>query len=265
MMKQCPKCGQINVQVYEQEGRRKSVCGSCGWEGPGCFSEKWEPHNPKCAGGVDRAYWDDDKKTHQRPPCGLYQACAAEMNRQRIQGLSPLISLTKPTPMQIPQPPQVLPPAAQHPSVTIPMPDGSKKTLTLAQPSVVHPPSSPTQPRTVQVRPLAPIVPVSVPQQAPAPLPAQVAHGQVQPMMYQATHNGQPLLVMMVPPQQAQTPALVPQNVVQPGTQVMAVLTVPEPEELPYFKRFVGSVGRSMLKYGFMSAANMMDHVPWWR
>ena len=84
-------------------------------------------------------------------------------------------------------------------------------------------------------------------------------------MMYYQQHGGQPVMMMMVPPEQAGMPSLVPQNVVQPGSQVMSVICVPEVEELPYHKRFFGSVGRAMFKHGFMQAANMMDHVPWWR
>lgn len=268
MTKQCPKCGQLNVQVHQHEGRNVTVCRTCNWMGPACFGEKWESHNPKCFGGNDSTYWNEEEKTHKRPQCGLYQSCAAEMNRQRIQGISPLtipmqqpqqhtslpvIQSAAPQPMNIPKPP---PPMPQQQSVTIPMPDGTRKTLTLTPP-----PGMPAQPRSVQVLPPPPPPPMQMPTAA---VQAQAVSGHPQPMMYQTMHNGQPMLVMMVPPHMAQSPGLVPQNAVQPGTQAMAVLTVLEPTELPYFKRFVGSVGRSMLKYGFLSAANMMDHVPWW-
>jgi len=264
MTKQCPKCGQLNVQVFQHEGRSATVCRTCNWTGPGCFGEKWEAHNPKCFGGNDSTYWNEEEKTHKRPQCGLYQSCAAEMNRQRIQGISPLTVPVQPPPTALPviqpgtvTPPMIIPrpPPQPQQSVTIPMPDGTKKTLTLT------PPPGPAQPRSVQVLP-APPPPMQMP--AAAVPQVQATSGQPQPMMYQTTHNGQPMLVMMVPPHMAQAPSLVPQNTVQPGTQAMAVLTVMEPIELPYFKRFVGSVGRSMLKYGFLSAANMMDHVPWW-
>jgi len=120
----------------------------------------------------------------------------------------------------------------------------------------------PTPVKSVQVRPPAQQMPSGVP--VPQPV-AQQAAGGVQPMMYYQQHGGQPVMMMMVPPEQAGMPSLVPQNVVQPGSQVMSVICVPEVEELPYHKRFFGSVGRAMFKHGFMQAANMMDHVPWWR
>jgi len=278
MVKQCPKCGQIAAQIMDRadrEGRNRTVCSTCGWEGPSCFGEKWEAHNVKCVGGNDKTFWDGS--SHKRPQCGVYQPCAAEMNRQKIQGLPqsflPVIQQGQPVPLQLPQAPQApqVPPQVQPqpvavpytPSVTVPMPDGSRKTLTLAQPSSIQP-HVPVAQRSVQVRPPSLPGPV-IPQMHTQPIQVATATpGQVQPMMYQTHYNGQPMMVMMVPPEQAQIPALVPQNVVQPGTQVLAVMTVPEPATLPYFKRFIGSVGRSMLKYGFLSAANMMDHVPWW-
>jgi hypothetical protein len=247
-IKQCPQCGQLSVQVRMLNGRERAMCGSCNWNGPKCYGDKWVAHDPVCVGGNDKTYWDKARQTHQRPQCGVYQICAAEMNRQKISGLTPMTSLIQQQQMT---PPPAVQAQMAPPPVVMPMPDGTRRQVAVAPPMGLPRPIPPisTQMRSVPVKAVAP--------------PAQAAG--MQPMVYQQQHAGMPMMVMMVPPDQAQTPALVPQNVVQPGTQVMAIITVPEQEDLPYFKRFAGSVGRSMLKYGFLSAAGMMDHVPWWR
>lgn len=256
-VKQCPNCGQMNAVVLMRNDRKKTVCRTCGWDGPACFGEFWEPHNPKCHGGNDPNYWDAEKKSHQRPQCGLYQICASEMNRRKVQGFTPITNLIKQQQtavapqMQLPQPPMGQPP----PQVVLPMVDGTKR----AVPSPMMPPL-PTPPKSIQVKPMAPVYPTQ--QAVPQTMPAQ----QVQPMMYyQQGQGGQPIMVMMVPPEQAGMPALVPQNTVHPGAQVPSVIVVPEGEQASYPKRFFGSVGRAMLKHGFLQAANMMDHVPWSR
>ena len=122
-------------------------------------------------------------------------------------------------------------------------------------------------------QPLAPPVPSFNPAFAAAPNPVQApfAAGFAQqqaprPPQAPAHFEAPPRPgAQLVTPAQAVMPMLVPQNYVQPGTQVPAYLTVPEPYSQNVFSMMFSSILRAGLKGMFVTAANMMDHIPWGR
>lgn len=111
---------------------------------------------------------------------------------------------------------------------------------------------------------------------APPPSPAQ-SHPMIQtygrgPGYYPTQgYPVQPLIPQvapqqMVPPWMAQFgPQLVPMAFQQPGTQIGAYLTVPEPVSPGegWFFRLVREIFRSMLKSSGHTAASFFDHNPW--
>lgn len=85
---------------------------------------------------------------------------------------------------------------------------------------------------------------------------------QPQPMVPQP-YYGYPQPVM-VHPMMAQAPYTVPMNYQQPGMQMPAYLTVPEPvlADQHWFWRLMWNIGRSMVKAGAHTTANFVDHTP---
>lgn len=142
----------------------------------------------------------------------------------------------------------------KHP-VLPPMPGISSTAPTPVQATGVVPIQQALQTRVQQA-------PQQVPQQQVLQRPP-TAQGQMQ--VYGGYYAGQPqqVPVYMVEPQYAQVPSVVPQNHVQPGAQVPAYLSVPEPYNGSVVPMFVNSLLRAGLKGMFSQAANLMDHVPW--
>lgn len=240
---ECPRCKRKSVGVVTSAAGtpEKSRCGSCGWEGPKCFAQKWDPTSPKCKGGADPTNWANG--THVRPKCSFEAHCGSAQDKMNKEQLIPAMNmLTRPK---------------QQVEVTGGMAIPQQTTAVQPRQVVPQPPR-----QTVVQRPTAAVqrtngVSLSV-QQAPAqartPTPQH-------PVNIQAPGMGSPMA--WVQPQQAATPALVPQNYPQPGMQVPAYLTAPEPMEQGIVPMFFNSMARAAFKGAFHTAANLMDHVPW--
>lgn len=96
-----------------------------------------------------------------------------------------------------------------------------------------------------------------------SPVRPQQTHWRTQPQSQVAPPPPAAQQQQWITPQQASVPAQVPQNYPQPGAQVPAYLTVPEPVEQGLPRMILNAVLRAALKGAFHTAANLMDHVPW--
>ena len=120
-------------------------------------------------------------------------------------------------------------------------------------------------PALVQVRPSK--VPSFQPQQQPQQqqqVPVQPPYQQQYQYPQQMMPVPQQPAPMMVPPQQAQVPYMVPMNFAPQGMQMPGYLTVPEPivPGQHWGKRLGFSVARSMAKAAGHTIANFFDHTP---
>lgn len=253
----CPHCRRSSVSVTARsDGAEESRCTTCGWTGPMCFGQKHDPNNVKCTGGQDPTYWSG--ADHLRRRCSYYNQCQEAMAVQARQNVEVKL------PMYGGLPTMPNNSVAQKHPVLPPMP--SMGALTQQQPQ-----------RTQQPQMQAPLQQVSLqqalaqraPQQQQQVLPRPQAMPQPQQAMPQQAYGGyyagqqQQVPVYLVQPQYAPMPAVVPQNHVQPGMQVPAYLTVPEPYNGHFAPMFINSVMRAGLKGMFHTAANLMDHFPW--
>lgn len=259
---ECPRCRRHTVSIIEQGGAAvKTRCSSCGWEGPKCFGQHWDPNNQKCQGGADPTNWGGG--SHVRPKCTFEPSCSTEQDRRSKGRLIPAMNMLSRPKQQV----EVTGGGLQVPqqSVAVQPPQQAR----LAPPPQQTPAAvSPQQRQTITHR------------QAPAPVQAQTggvtlsvrAAQQQQTVRYQAPQPGQQIPVQApqmgtamawVPPQQAAVPMFVPQNYPQPGAQVPAYLTTPEPIEQGIVPMFFNSCMRAAFKGMFHTAANLMDHVPW--
>jgi len=93
--------------------------------------------------------------------------------------------------------------------------------------------------------------------------PASPVQTPVHPQMAMQPYYQQPGTIM-VHPAQAALPYMVPMNYQQPGMQMPAYLTNPEPavEGQHWFVRLMYNIGRSMVKAGCHTTANFADHTP---
>lgn len=260
----CPQCGQVSVRVVsDYRGAEESRCSVCNWRAGACFGQLHDSNNVKCSGGVDPTYWSDEGNKRQR--CTHYEACQRAMMsaRQQIEVKSPPPAFGQghlpqmppaPAPMQQYTPVQQGSPL-KHP-VLPPMPGmmSTPAPVQQAAPNVV------SVQQALQARAAQPAQPVQQVLQRPQ---QQVPQGPMQ--VYGGYYAGQPqqVPVYMVDPRYAQVPSAVPQNHVQPGAQVPAYLSVPEPYNGNFAPMFINSLMRAGLKGMFSQAANLMDHVPW--
>lgn len=74
-----------------------------------CFGISWSATDPKCAGGPDPMYMNEDTGSHDRPKCDFFSACGARrMAMQQEQRLlQARMQQTQQVPMQQVQQPQV--------------------------------------------------------------------------------------------------------------------------------------------------------------
>lgn len=196
---------------------------------PSCFGKLWDPNNAECRGGNDPSYSNPKTGSARRDICRWYSACSAETNRAKLE------NAVRNAP---PAPPAAQPYAPVQPP-HVPMGN------------VVRPP--PAAPPNVGI-------PVAQTVGPPVPL-------QTQAMMLQPVQQQQVAYVGGAPytqPGFAAQPVLVPVNQPMPGAQVPSFLTVPEPSnpDVPMGTRLWRTVYRSMLKAGFVGAANFMDYNP---
>lgn len=239
---ECPRCRRKTVEVVAGADGvpEKSRCNSCGWEGPKCFAQKWDPNSPKCQGGADPTNWENG--THVRQKCSFEVRCRTAQDRANKEQLIPTMSvLTRPRQqvevsaptngMYIPQQTPVMAPTAPQQMVTRQQVQSMQSTLR----------------------------PVTVQHQQVVTRPVQPTQGQVYPV--QAPMMGSAMA--WVPPEHAAAPTYVPQNYPQPGMQVPAYLTNPEPVGQSIVPLFLNSMFRAAFKGAFHTAANLMDHVPW--
>lgn len=261
--RQCPSCGRRSMSVVQNaDGSEQTRCSTCGWVGPFCFGLKHDRNNPKCAGGPDVSFWSSD--SHRREPCSYYGKCqeaTVQQARQQIEIKSlPVVSnnvfpqntvqgtqfpqntVSRPHPV-LPQMPS-MPPMASMPQAQAP-----QTNMMSLQQALQHRQALPTpvQPQYAQPQQVLPRAPQSVPQTY-----GGFYHGQQQQVP-----------VYYVAPQNAMVPMAVPQNHVAPGSQVPSYLTVPEPYNGAFMPMFMASVMRAGLKGMFLTASNLMDHVPW--
>lgn len=130
--------------------------------------------------------------------------------------------------------------------------------------------------QNVGVSPSRSIMPRSGPQVVQPVVQPQQQPSMMQPSMMQPPamqHPTQSFAQMVHPSQYA--PAylaqfgqqMLPMNFQQPGMQIPAYLTVPEPIDLtvPWWKRLLTEVVRSMAKGAFHTGANWVDHNPFGR
>lgn len=262
---ECPRCKRKTVHTVERGGTvEKTRCSSCGWTGPKCFGQRWDPNSPKCQGGADPTNWEGS--THVRPKCSFESRCSAAMDKNnKEQLIQPMNMLTKPKQqveintggMQLPQQTSIQPPAqtvaqarAVPPRQTIVQPEPARN-VSVSVTQGHRPQYQQPQPQYRQAQ---------YQQQYQQPR-QQMLQPQQQQMPVQAPSMGTPMA--WVPPQQAQQPMYVPQNYPQPGMQVPAYLTAPEPVEQGIVPMFFNSMARAAFKGAFHTAANLMDHVPW--
>jgi len=267
----CPQCERVSVKVVtDYRGAEESLCSTCNWKAGACFGRLLDPNNVKCAGGVDPTYWSDEGNKRRR--CTHYEACQRAMMyaRQQIEVKNPPPAfgqaqghLPQMPPAPVPMLQQVAAPQASPPKhpVLPPMPGMASAPTPVQQ----HPVQA--QPQAQNVVPLQQALQTRMTaqpmQQQVLQRPQQAPQGQMQ--VYGGYYAGQPqqVPVYMVDPRYAQVPSAVPQNHVQPGAQVPAYLSVPEPYNGQFMPMFVSSLMRAGLKGMFSQAANLMDHVPW--
>jgi len=266
---QCPNCTRPTVsRLYVPNlQKERAVCSSCGWTGPRCFGMKWEAAEVKCRGGNDPNYYDEGTNSHKRPPCSWYKSCAQETTRNRQQGT-----------MHLPVATQVQPPAQQPFRQVQPMPGMLPGAMPQMMPQVPHKPlvippphvpaQAPTATSPIQAAVMAGLNTAGQPRVVIPPAwqkPGQPAQPQQPQQQFYWGQTQQPMTPMQfVPPDQAMTPALVPQNHVAPGQQVASFLTVPEPA--PPDQSWLRMAGWSAFRGGakgvLLSLANVIDHVP---
>lgn len=252
-MKQCPDCGQIAVQLLSPPGvQERSQCSICGWEGPRCFGMKWDAQSPKCQGGADPTHWDES--THVRPKCSFEPSCGAANPQKAKEQLQPMTLLMKPKqkvevarPMQMP-----------GPATGLQQPRAPALVRQHQQAPTAHRPMLRPHSQVSMQHPVT-----HHPQQQVAPPRAPVAAAQHQPQAGAHQPPSPGTAMAWVPPDQAQVPAYVPQNYQQPGMQVPAYLTAPEPQSQGVMSMIMNSCARAALKGAFHTAANLVDHVPW--
>lgn len=217
----------------------KTRCSSCGWTGPKCFAQKWDPNSPECVGGADPTHWEGE--THVRSRCSFERSCRLTQEQAKKEALiAPMNMLTQPRqqveitpgPGQMRLPPQTPPqqPLMQQPLIQQPYRPAPQQ----AQP--YNNINLRVQQAPVATRPVA---------QYPVQPPIMAV-----PMAY-------------VPPLQAHYPMFVPQNYAAPGMQMPAYLTVPEPVEQGIVPMFVNSALRAGGKAVCHTFANLFDHFTW--
>lgn len=265
--KHCPQCRRFTVQnATKPDGSEEARCQTCGWDGPKCFGRLHDETNVKCKGGADPTYWDAG---HVREKCSFFDKCkeAQQVTTPRQEQTVFGMMSTTPPPNRVGPP--VLPP------VTAPrIPPPPTPTAAPPRPPAITPVASmPQQPSYQQVSLQQGLQIAAQQQQAAQAQQAAQQAAYAQPRLPLAYGHpvpsygyGQPNVNysgMMVPPEQAMMPALVPQNHLQPGMQVPSYLTVPEPYKGKLVPMLFNSMFRAAFKGMFHTAANLMDHFPW--
>lgn len=192
---------------------------------PSCFgSHLWSASSSECAGGPDPGYTHPHNGSHTREKCNWFQACGVANQRNRERR------------QQMPTPqPQVIP---SHNLIR------NNNTNNGVQP----PP-----------RPVAPHP--SIPARPAIQQPSHYA----QPYTAQAVQPQQTSFTTMAPPYIAQNgPAQIPMQYQQPGAQIPAYLTTPEPINYNEsgLKILCRILLRSVLKAVGHAIASHFDHVP---
>jgi len=201
---------------------------------PECFgTHLWSATDPQCVGGTDPGYLHPVTKTRNRERCRWYQSCATTSAQGRAR------------------PPQVIPPQDLIRQVKQP---------TIFQ-AAVQPPPRPVapHPNLAGRPPLHP--PAAIQQYSGQPLPPPHYYGQPQ----QQQQMPQPMYGMTAPPYIAQSgPVNVPLQIQQPGAQMPAYLTMPEP--IDHEEGTAKALGRTLLRSAAKavghSVSSFFDHVP---
>lgn len=286
-MSRCPKCGGPLTSAFSPaDSKSRAVCNLCGWKGPVCFGQHWDASSPKCRGGNDPTYWDEERG-HKRAPCECYQPCAYATNKE-VQAVPAQPSLPGVSPVQVPRAPLPAPPVmqagVQRPPVSLPGMPGVPGTTTTPQmpASLALAQQVGTAPRPMMPQPPPPPQPgvvglptsiltgirhgqTAVAQQQPVqvlpPPQAQYPYG-VHTPSYPYSYQ-QPQMMMMVPMgQQANFPAHVPQNFVIPGQQVGSPLSNPESlEGQSWWAMVAFSLLRGSIKGAGLSFLNIVDNI----
>lgn len=85
-----------------------------------CFGISWSATDPKCAGGPDPMYVDDETGSHDRPKCDFFNVCGArKMAVQQEQRMVQIRLQQQQVPMQ--QPMQVQQAQVQQPVQQVPL------------------------------------------------------------------------------------------------------------------------------------------------
>jgi hypothetical protein len=239
---ECPKCRRCTVDVITSSTGDKAKCSTCGWEGPKCYAQMWDPNNPKCKGGADPTQWGGN--SHVRRPCAYERTCGETQDRrQKASMLQPMNALTRPW-----------------------------QTVEVKPHLPVMPHTPPTYPPQYQPIPIAPStagVNLQVRHVYPTPQTQQAPKAQQAPVQYPGQYPGQ-YPIQHYPPSGATNWAspngaqvFIPQNYVAASAQVPAYLTVPEPYDQGLASMFINSCLRAALKGALHTASNLLDHFPW--
>lgn len=195
---------------------------------PDCFgTHLWSATDKECIGGPDPGYTHPVSGAHTRERCKWYQTCAtaSAQNRTQSQLIPPQNLVRQPPPAPPPQAVPAIPPGVQPPPRPVAPPPGLAPRAPLHQPQPFYS-QYPQQPQPVQ--------PVYQPPMFVPPYVAQMGPAQI-PMQYQ-----------------------------QPGAQMPAYLTMPEPIEPGdgAIKVLARTLFRSMLKAFGHSLSSFVDHTP---
>lgn len=198
-------------------------------ESPSCFgSHLWSATSAECVGGPDPGYTHPQTMAHTRERCRFYSECATTSARNRTQQVQPQSNFV-PVQSLIQRQPTM--PAPISPTVGVQPP-----------PRPVAPPPN-----------LAPRPPLQ-PYQPPTYAPQQQYQ---QPYYAPQTFTAPPHVAQM-------GPAQVPLQYQQPGAQMPAYLTMPEPMEDgdSGWRVLVRVLFRSIMKAAGHSMASFFDHTP---
>lgn len=190
----------------------------------GCFGISWSATDPKCAGGPD-PMWTNDDGTHDRPKCDHFNACGAHKMASAQQSQLTQIRMRATQQQQMTQTPQY--------QQVQPMPT---RAVPQAVPQVV-PHAVPQAPQQMQQVPS-----YSYPPPWPNPLQPQMPA---------------PMQMMVQAPMQLPMQQMMPVNFAMPG-----YLSTPEPYNGSYLGMLGRSILRAMFKAAGHTTANVLDMVP---
>lgn len=265
----CPKChvGTTQPSYIEEFKQVRSVCNACGWIGPPCYGMKWDASSPKCRGGNDPTYWEENAG-HKRPQCSWYRQCAQESALRKDKGNDkmrlPMAAAPQTQAASQPQSTQRSAPLPGLPPPRINLP-GLRSFGT--QPQSQQPQPHPPLPGLQSVVSNSLLSGIQQGQQKAQQQPPQQVLQPRTPQWQQPQPQVQPQ--QMVYPQQqyiqmgpqANMPAYIPQGYIAPGQQVGYNLTNPESPDQGWWAMTGWSMARGGMKGALGALIAIIDNV----